>query len=298
MDLCDKHKEFPKHFLVQHRDLVLYDIFHQIKALFLYPLNCGCIENCTCKAIREKIVFSLNIDFYNKARMKGDNPDYLHAMRYFYKIPDDAYFRESYGDGYPLWLIEEKFREKSNQNHFKIVGHLTWTLLRLARTYEISPIDRLPLASLTEALDIILGKTPLKSKSRTEHNETYLGGEKKYIYFFNAYKPICHFIAAYQHSAKENPSFSFADPKHIQEFLEQSYWIRQKLLLIQTPNAKQKCLFTEDSLIPVRPWVKLDNSSFPLEPFQDKLDEINEFIKNSPLKSSSASPTGAKFLRR
>jgi hypothetical protein len=106
--------------------------------------------------------------------MQNDNPDYLHAMRYSYKIPDDAYFRESYGDGYPLWLIEERFREKSSQNHFKIVGRLIWTLLRLARTYELSPIDRLPLASLIEALNIILGTKPLKSKTVAQHNETYL----------------------------------------------------------------------------------------------------------------------------
>jgi len=298
MNLWDKHKEFPKSFLAQHRDLALYDIFHHIKALFLYPLNCDCEGSCKCKEIRAKIVFSLNVDLYNNARMNGTNSDYLHAMRYFYKIPDDAYFRESYGEGYPLWLIEERFREKRNQNHFKIVGYLIWTLLRLARTYELSPIDRLPLASLTEALNIILGKTPLKSKAGTQQTETYLCGEKKYLFYLNTYKPICHFIAAYQYTEEENPCFLFGDSVQIQSFLERSYWIRQKLLLIQTPNAKQKYLFAEDCLLPLPPWLKLDNISFPLEPFKDKLEEIIELIKNAPLLSSSACRTDAKVLRR
>jgi hypothetical protein len=57
MNLWNKHKEFPKPFLAQYRDLVLYDIFHQIKALFLYPLNCDCKEICTCQITREKIAF-------------------------------------------------------------------------------------------------------------------------------------------------------------------------------------------------------------------------------------------------
>src|SRR5688572_5192900 len=81
MNLWDKHQEFPADFLAQHHDFVLYDVFHQIKALLLYPLNCDCDENCACEATRAKIVFSLNVDLYNKARMTEENPDLLHVMR-------------------------------------------------------------------------------------------------------------------------------------------------------------------------------------------------------------------------
>ena len=48
------------------QDFVLYDVFHNIKAHLLYPLNCGCGEDCLCEATRAKIVLSLNVDLYNK----------------------------------------------------------------------------------------------------------------------------------------------------------------------------------------------------------------------------------------
>ena len=44
------------------------------------------------------------------------------AMKYFFKIPDDGFFREHYGECYPLWLIDEKFCEKSALNHYNFVN--------------------------------------------------------------------------------------------------------------------------------------------------------------------------------
>lgn len=197
MNLWDKYQEFPPDFLSRYRDFVLYDVFHHIKAILLYPLNCGCSKDCACEATRAKIVLSLSVNLYNKARTRGENPDLLYAMKYFFKIPDDGFFREHYGECYPLWLIDEKFSEKSALNHFQIVGRLVWTLLRLARTYELS-FYREHRASLTEAVSIILGKAPLKGKKAKQGKTAYLCGEKGYTAHFNTYKPVCHLIAAFQ----------------------------------------------------------------------------------------------------
>ena len=218
MNLWDKHKEFPPDFLTQYPDFVLYDVFHQTKALLLYPLNCSCKENCMCEAIRAKIVLSLNVDLYNKARLRQETPDRLYAMKYFFKIPEDGFFRKHYGECYPLWLIDEKFCEKSALNHFQIVGRLVWTLLRLAKTYELSFYQE-HRASLTEAVSIILGKVPLKGKKAKQEKAVYLCGEKGYAAYFNTYKSVCHLIAAFQYMEENNPCFLLNDLQKIQDFL-------------------------------------------------------------------------------
>jgi len=73
-----------------------------------------------------------------------------------------------------------------------------WTLLRLATTYELS-FYREHRASLTEAVSIILGKTPLKGKKAKQEKTIYLCGEKDYTAHYNTYKSV--FLQ------KRNPSF-------------------------------------------------------------------------------------------
>jgi len=283
MDLWDKYQEFPPDFLSRYRDFALYDVFHHIKAILLYPLNCGCSKDCACEVTRAKIVLSLNVDIYNKARARQENPDRLHAMKYFFRIPDDGFFRKHYGECYPLWLIDEKFCEKSALNHFQIVGRLVWTLLRLARTYELSFYGE-HRASLTEAVSIILGNAPLKGKKAKQEKAIYLCGEKGYTAHFNTYKPVCHLIAAFQHMEENNPCFSLADPQKIQELFNFSQGIRHKLLLVETPNVKEKSLFSEESFLSLPSWVYSDDILIPVKPFQNKLDDLTDYIKNHSIK--------------
>jgi len=297
MNFWDEYGEFPADFLAQHHDLALFDISHQIKALLLYPLNCSCKINCICKATREKIVFSLNVNLYNEARTRSENTALHNAMRYFFKIPDDAYFRKSYGECYPLWLIEEKFQEKISQNHFKIVSRLIWALLGLAKSYELSYYKEFR-ASTTEAVDLILRKAPLNGKAVGNESDTYLCGEKGYTTYLSTYKSLAHFIAAFQNLDEDMPTFSFNEPKQIQEFLKLSEWVRQKLLSIQTPNIKEKTLFSEDSFLPLPPWINLDDFNYHLDPLQDRLEELLELAQNSKPILPSTPPTTAKSLRR
>jgi len=165
MTLWNQHKGFSIEFLAEHHDYVLYDVFHHIKAFLLYPLNCSCDGLCQCEALRAKVVLSLNVNLYNQAQERQENPDLLSAMRFFFKIPDDGFFRKHYGDAYPIWLIQKEFQEKEASNHFRIVDRLVWTLLRLAKTYELSEYGE-PRASIKEAVQVVLGKTPLKTESQ------------------------------------------------------------------------------------------------------------------------------------
>jgi hypothetical protein len=231
MILWDRHKEFTSDFLTQHHDYVLFDLFHQVKAALLYPLNCSCQSGCECGKLREKIVLSLNVDAYNQAEARQEHPDRLYAIKMLFKIPDDTFFRKHCGEIYPMWLVQETLQKKEANNHFKIVERLVGVLLRLAQTYEIS-IFREPRASIKEAVELILGKTPLKVKARKQEQEPYLCGEKGYSAQLNTYKTVCHFVAAFQLMGKGTSCFSLTCPDKIREFLTLSHWFRKKLLAI------------------------------------------------------------------
>ena len=62
--LLSPAKDFSPEFLSKHHDLVLYDVFHQIRALILFPLNCSCHDSCDCSEWREKVVLALNTHRY------------------------------------------------------------------------------------------------------------------------------------------------------------------------------------------------------------------------------------------
>lgn len=276
MNLWNQHDEFFSDFLAQHHDLLLYDVFHQIKSSLLYPPNCRCKGDCGCDALRAKIVLSLNLDLYNKAEERQENPDLLHKMKFLFKIPDDHVLRRNHGQSYPLWLIEQEWQAK--ETSFRIVARLVETLLRLGLTYEVS-IFRERRASLNEAIELILGKTPLKTKARKQEKEPYLCGEKGYGIYFNAYKSICHFITAFTFLEENSPLFKLNTPEQIKEFFSLAQWIRQELLYLQTPNVKGKSLFSEETLLPLPSWVTINDIDLALDPFEDKLQEINAQIR-------------------
>lgn len=278
MTLWDRYKAFSPDFLAQHHDCLLYDAFHQIKAHLLYPLACGCKTLCRCEALRDKIVLSLNTELHTRAEEQQESSDTLYAMRLLLKIPEDSFFKKHYGEAYPLWLIQERFHREETKKDFKIIGHLLWALFRLAKTYELS-IFREPRGSLTEAVKMILGNTPLKTQAKKLEKEAHLCGEKAYGTKLNTYKSVCHFIAAFNLMEEREPSFSMPNPQQIKEFLNLSHWFREKLLSLQTPNIKDKSLFPEATLLPLPLWITPDEVHTPIDPFEDKLLEINALME-------------------
>jgi hypothetical protein len=272
--LWDKYKDFPPEFLAKYHEYVLYDVFHHIKAFVLYPLNCGCKDDCACEGLRAKIVLSLNVDLYLRMQEHREDCDPCYAIRHLLKIPSDSFLSKHYAQSYPVWLIQAELQKKEADNHFKIVGRLVWTLLRLAQTYELS-IFKEPRASINEAVELILGKTPLKTKSNVFEKEAYLCGEKAYSAHLNTYKSVCHFMAASQLIGKGNPCFSLTQPDQIQEFLRISHWMREKLLSLETPNIRGKSLFQEATLLPLPSWINSDGLHIPVDPLEGKLQEIN-----------------------
>ena len=163
--IWDSYSDFSSEFLKNHHDYVLYDVAHHIKAFLLYPMNCGCEGSCVCVGQRDKIVPSLNMDFLKQAQERKTSPDQLNAIKMIFKIPGDSFFNANYAQRYPLWLIEERLNHEDRKKNFKIVEQLVWGLFRLARTYEIFPLKG-SRASINETVEMIVGSTPLKTKSK------------------------------------------------------------------------------------------------------------------------------------
>ncbi len=278
MILWNEHRALSEDFLTQHHNLVLYDVFHRVVAFLLYPPRCSCEkDHCQCDSIRAKITLSLNLDFYNKLQERNEDSEFLTAARLLLKIPEMSYFQKHYTNAYPSWLIDKDFsREEKNFNH---VDHLAWTLLRLFKTHQLS-IFREPKTSINESLEVIFGKTPVKTKRKKDLKEKDLGGQHAHKKQFKRYKAVSHFIVALQFIKKENGQgepllFSWNQPDRIDRFLRLSHWFRQKFLLLQTPNTKKKGVFLEEEILPLPSWVNSEGIDIPIEPFEKKLEEIN-----------------------
>ncbi len=74
---------------------------------------------------------------------------------------------------------------------------------------------------------------------------------------------------------REPVLFSWKQSDPIEHFLSLSDWFRQKLLLLQTPNAKKKDVFLPEEILPLPSWVVPHDIDIPIEPFAKKLEEIN-----------------------
>ena len=273
MILRKEHENFSSLFLEAHQDIILQDMYHHIQAYLLHPPHCTCGDSCQCAEFRESIVLTLNLDFYNRMEASGCDAQILHAMRLLLQIPNDSSLTKKYTRAYPNWLIKEKLVKKEEKNHFKIVGRLVVTLIRLGMTYDMVLGESR--ASIKEAVDIILGDMPLKSKSSNQEKESYLGGEKAYGKFFNMYKFICHFIAARELMKKETDPIGVNNPESIKRFLKLSYWFRKRLLWLYIPNVKDNILFTEETLMPLPKWVTSDGVVVSIEPFEEIIHRLN-----------------------
>ena len=261
----NQYKDFSSEFLKTHRDLILWETYYYLQAFLLFP------PDCEFDVLRERIVLALKTGFYNQALQKNADEVKLRAIRFLWKIPEDRVYRETYSDTYPIWLIERTFTERAVESHFQIVSRVVWTLLRLAQTYESVP-PRVFQASLKEAVEIILGKNPLKRKS--SHKTDYLGGEKAYFTCFNRYKPVCHIVTAFEFTKEKYRTSVLTAPAQIEYFLKLAKKLRRELLYIQTPNVKMKSLFPSEILLTLPDWINEDNTSISLEPYAEKLAEI------------------------
>jgi hypothetical protein len=270
------YKGVSSEFLSTHRDLVLYDAFHHITAFLLFPPNCSCGDSCHCSEWRSKVVFSLNTSHYNKSCLKKKDGDLLATMKSLWSLPEDHLFREKHDDAYPPWLIEKELKEREDGNAFKRVDRLVWAILRLAETHKAT-IFRTARASKREVIKLILGTKPLKVKG--QEKDDYLGGEKAHFDSFNEYEAVCHLIAASEYVKKKYETPSLNTPDHIEEFLKTAHWLRKRLLGIKTPNTKMKIMFSEEALLPLPLWVESDNLDIPLEPFQERLEEIENDVR-------------------
>ena len=282
--LWKRPEVFQPGFLEQHKDVILYDILNHIKAFLLYPPLCKCDKLCLCTDKRHKVILSLNTHSYNKIEMKRTEEN-LFPARFFLNIPEDHFFRKNSGDLYPLWLIQEGFQKSETVR--KRIDQLVWTLLKLARTCEISPLRSFQ-ASVEKALEILLGKGPLKT--HTENQKGSLGGEKAYRETFKVYKSLCPFIAAFNMMKENGPEMPpeddgeddpWEDPHTIEHFLKVAHFFRKTMLRVTTPNVKGQSLFSEETLFSLPPWIHSDDIDIPLHPFEDKLLEIRKMFSEA-----------------
>jgi hypothetical protein len=268
------YKEFSEPFLSQHYDLILYDTFHHIVPLLLYPLNCSCKDVCACEDMRAKITLSLNTHLYLQAHESKKDPDKLDAMKLILRIPDEKFFKTNFVNSYPIWLIRERFLREETQKNFIIVYQLIWTLIRLAKTYETSLYGS-NRGSIKEAITLLLGDMPLKAKAN-KARKGILYGEKAYSAQFNIFKPVCHFIVALKFLDLMDSHLSLINPNTIETFLSIAHWVREKLLTLETPNVKGKSLFQEKTLLSLPSWVTSHDIKIHIDHFEQKLHQINE----------------------
>lgn len=285
-------KDFSDEFLAKYQDLILYDVLHQVKAFLLFPLHCTCEGFCACAELRQKVILSLNTHLFNRESDREKDLERLYMMRMLLQIPEDSYFRKNYGEAYPLWLLQEELKKRDMENHFKVVSRLIWTCVRLGKTSK--SFFNVREASLNEAMDFILGKNPLKTNIVEFQKPDYLCGEKKIAAFFKKYKSICHFVAAFERMREEegpNDSFLFElhpRPHKIKRFLSLAQWFKEQLLLLKTPNTKEKSFFTEDNLLSLPPWITSDKVNIIIDPIEEKTQQLLEKMKG-PFRSTKES---------
>lgn len=217
------------------------------------------------------------MDYYDAAVRRKEEKDKLHAMRFLFDIPETSFCRLHYTKAYPSWLIYQELQKREEDNLFKSVEHLIWTLLRLARTNEVSSFNT-PWASLKGAMQLILGDAPSKTNP-------YYCGAKAYGKRLRDYKPICHFITAMEMVKEES---LLNTPDQIKRFLSLSAWLKEKLIAVQTMNIKKERLFLEENFFPLPTWIQLEKVDILLEPFENKLKEINNMIESEFAKQAKA----------
>lgn len=239
--MWNQHEDFSASFLAKHHDLVLYDVFHHIKAFLLYPPKCFCEDACSCPKWRRRITWALNTNLYNRAARAQEKSDRLHAMKILWNIPEDHSFRALYPNSYPVWLIEKETKKREEDDHFKIIDQLVWMFLRLGKT---ATSYGGPEVSVNEVYKL-LKQPPLDTKKADLKKDERRCGKKEYEKQFKHYKSVCHFVAAFDIWKQEVPDWekmlSAASPplEHIERLLSLSHWFRKQLLSLKRRNVKE-----------------------------------------------------------
>ncbi len=214
--------------------------------------------------------------------MNQAHPDHIDAMKKIFNLPDDSYFKSHYEECYPLWLIKDELKKQEEQKHFRIVSRLCWILLRSSKSY--THLGFQPQASIKDAVDLIMGKMPLKSKNTIMKME-HLCSEKVYGRMLKRYMSVCHFILAHEHMRGEyaggwygGEAFSFTPNDQVARFLSLSHWFRAELRKPIRTNVKEPELFPERHLISLPEWVNPGDIDIPIPPIEEKVREIDASI--------------------
>jgi len=279
----NQYKNFSPEFLAAHRNLVLYDVFHHVKAFLLFPPNCVCGNSCKCAQLREEVVSSLNTPLFNRVSKEEEDTETIYGIKSLLKIPEDRVIREHHEQAYPLWLTQEKLRAQSEEKSFKNMNQLVWALLRLSHTNKkcYGTLE----ASLNKAIKIITKELPLKTKAVTIQENDELYGEKAFGDDFHKFKTIFHFIAAFEWMKEENKQnkdflFDLIQPTDkIERFLKLSQWFGKQIFSIETPNVKGKSLFLDGGPLPLPSWIQDDGIDLPIEIIEERVEEIRRDIR-------------------
>jgi len=63
------------------------------------------------------------------------------------------------------------------------------------------------------------------------------------------------------------------------KLLNLSHWFRAKLLTLETPNVKERFMFSEKSLLSLPVWISSEDIQITIHPFEEKLQKINAQLK-------------------
>ena len=100
-----------------------------------------------------------------------------------------------------------------------------------------------------------------------------------------------HFIAALEVCKKELPGwedmFKYICPpseyvnahspmEYIERFLSIAHWVRERLVLLERDNVKDKVFLSEENLCPLPSWVQSNDIDFPLELSAEGLRKIKD----------------------
>jgi len=284
-NLCNSYEKiFSSSFLAQHRDIILYDVLHQIIAFLLFPTNGSGNIRYRYEELREKVILSLNVELYNRAEKEEKDQERLYTIRYILKIPEDKFFPKLSIESYPVWIIKEDFQKIDEGNYFRNIEKFVWALLRSDKTKEAYSSKKSYAITEKEKGAMNLGKSLLKTNVIKFQRKDRLTHERTFEKHFETYKPFCHFIAAYECIKREKQQgwqFFLNQPNQIQRFLNISHWFRKNLLSLKTPGINEKVLFSEEDLVSLPLWAQGDEIDIPAEPFDNEIHEIDSSFLES-----------------
>lgn len=204
-------KFFSPTFIAKYHDTVLHDLFHQILAFLLFPINCSCRTACLCRELRESVVICMNTRLYNKAKKEKRDANFLHNIRLLLRIPEYNILTKYYLEEYFLRMIKQEFKQIDEENYFRNIEQFVWTLIHFNKPLESLPVRELGTTAKEESTKMNLAKKHLKTNAIELQKKSSPPDQKNFWEHFKKYKSICHFIAAYEFMKREKkPGWHFS----------------------------------------------------------------------------------------